>query len=81
MVTVSLWSGLAPLADNQRTIKVDAGDIRQLLRKLAEMYPGLKEPIKNQVAVAIDGVVYRDDWSKKISADTEVFLIRRVPGG
>jgi molybdopterin converting factor small subunit len=81
MVAVSLWAELVPLADNQKTVEVEARDIRELLRKLAERYPGLRGPIKNEVAVVIDGVIYRDDWSIKLAADAEVFIMRRIAGG
>ncbi|WP_299872031.1 MoaD/ThiS family protein [uncultured Sulfitobacter sp.] len=81
MVQVTLWGGLVPLAENQKTLTVEADTIRELLRKLQERYPGLSGPIKNDVAVAVDGVIYRDDWSRKIPEGAEVFLMRRLAGG
>ena len=33
------------------------------------------------IAVAIDGVVYRDDWTQKIPGGAEVFLMPRIEGG
>ena len=69
------------MADNQKTIAVEATTIRELLRKLEEKYPGLREPIKNQVAVAVDGVIYRNDWSQAIPDGAEVLLMRRLAGG
>lgn len=81
MVEVTLWAGLRPLADHQERVTVEASTIRELLRKLQERYPGLAGPIKNDVAVAINGTIYRDDWSQKISDDDEVFLMRRLAGG
>ena len=81
MVEVTLWGALVPLADNQKTVSVEARTIRDMLRKLQEQYPGLGGPIKNQVAVAVDGVIYRDDWSREIPDGAEVFLMRRLAGG
>jgi molybdopterin converting factor small subunit len=81
MVEVTLWGGLRPLADNRQSVTVEAKTIREMLRKLAERYPGLSGPIKNDVAVAIDGVIFRDDWSQVIPPDAEVFLMRRLAGG
>ena len=81
MPQVTLWGGLVPLADGQKTLEVEARTIRELLRKLAERYPGLAAPIKTEVAVAIDGVIYRDDWSQEIPRGAEVFLMRRLAGG
>jgi molybdopterin converting factor small subunit len=81
MVEVTLWGGLVPLADNQKTLTVEARTIRELLRTLQERYPALSGPIKNEVAVVVDGVVYRNDWSQEIPEGAEVFLMRRLAGG
>lgn len=81
MVEVTLWGGLVPFADNQSKLSIEARTIRELLRKLEERYPGLREPIRKEVAVVVDGVVYRNDWSKELSDGSEVFLMRRLAGG
>ncbi len=81
MVEVTLWGGLVPLADNQKKLSVEARTIRELLGRLQEQYPALREPIKNEVAVVVDGVIYRNDWSKDIPEGAEVFLMRRLAGG
>ncbi|MGA9251703.1 MAG: MoaD/ThiS family protein [Roseobacter sp.] len=81
MVEVTLWGGLVPLADNQKTLTVEARTIREVLRTLQERYPALSGPIKNEVAVVVDGVVYRNDWSQEIPEGAEVFLMRRLAGG
>jgi molybdopterin converting factor small subunit len=81
MVEVTLWAGLRPLADGQSHVTVEAKTIRELLRKLSDRYPGLEEPLKNNVAVVIDGTVYRDDRSQDIPPGAEVFLMRRLAGG
>lgn len=81
MVEVALWAGLRPFADNKDSVTVEAATIRELLRKLQERYPGLEEPIKSQVAVAVNGTIYRDDWSQPLPAGAEVFLMRRLAGG
>ena len=81
MVDVTLWAGLIPLADNQKTVSIEARTIREMLRKLEERYPGLRDPIKSEVAVVIDGVIYRNDWSQTLPEGAEVFLMRRLAGG
>ncbi len=81
MVDVTLWGGLVPLADNQKKLSVEARSIRELLRKLEERYPALRGPIKNEVAVVVDGVIYRNNWSKELPENAEVFLMRRLSGG
>ncbi len=81
MIEVKLWAGLRPLADNQSVVRVEARTIREMLRKLEERYPGLAAPIRGQVAVAVDGVIYRDDWSRELPEGAEVMLMRRLAGG
>jgi molybdopterin converting factor small subunit len=81
MVDVTLWAGLRPLADNQEMVRVEARTIRELLRKLEERYPGLREPIRDQVAVAINGTIYRNDWSQELPEGAQVMLMRRLAGG
>jgi molybdopterin converting factor small subunit len=81
MVEVTLWAGLRPLADDQEKLTVEATTIRELLRALEARYPALREPIRNQIAVVVDGVIYRDDWSTTLPEGAEVFLMRRLAGG
>ena len=81
MVEVKLSAALAALADNQRQINIEARNIRELFRKLEERYPGLGPVIKNDVAVAIDGVIYRDNWSTELPEGAEIYLMRRLTGG
>jgi len=80
-VEVRLWAGLRPFADNQPVVRVEARTIREMLRKLEERYPGLAAPFKGQVAVAVNGTIYRDDWSKELPEGAEVMLMKRIAGG
>lgn len=81
MFDVTLWAGLRPLADNQKVVRVQARTIWELLRKLEERYPGLAGPIKGEVAVSVNGVIYRNDWSQKLPEGAEIMLMRRLVGG
>lgn len=81
MVEVQLWAGLRPLADNQESVRVEARTIREMLRKLETLYPGLRAPFQGQVAVAVNGVIYRNDWSQELPEGAEVMLMRRLAGG
>ena len=68
-------------ADGAEKIDIEAKDIRELFRKLAERYPGLEPLIEDGIAVAIDGEIYRDNWSKELPEDAEIFLLPRLAGG
>lgn len=81
MVEVTLWGSLGALAGGQSKVEIEAKDIRELFRKLAEQYPGLEPWIDKGIAVAIDGTIYRDTWSKKLPEGAEIFLLPRLAGG
>lgn len=81
MVAVTLWGSLSAAVEGKTTLDIEASDIRELFRKLEEQYPGLKSFMDKGIAVAVDGVIYRDAWSKKLPKDSEVFLLPRIAGG
>lgn len=81
MVQVTLWASLSAAAEGNEKLDIEARDIRELFRKMAERYPGLEPYIKQGIAVSIDGVIYRDTWSKELPEDAEVFLLPRIAGG
>jgi len=41
MVEVTLWGSLGAATGGKQKLEVEAKDIRELFRKLAEQYPGL----------------------------------------
>ncbi len=63
------------------SISIEAGTIRELMRKIEERYPNMATSLKDEVAVSINGQVFRDSWNEKIPPDAEVFLMPRIPGG
>ncbi len=81
MVEVTLWGSLGAAAGGLNKIDIEAKDIRELFRKLAEQYPSLEPYIDRGIAVSIDGVIYRDTWAKELPEDAEIFLLPRLAGG
>lgn len=81
MVEVTLWGALGRLAGGKNKVEIEAKDIAELFRKLAEQYPGLEPYIERGIAVAIDGTIYRDTWSKELPQGSEIFLLPRLAGG
>ena len=81
MVEVTLWGSLGAAAGGKRTVEIDAKDIRELFRKLAEQHPALEPHIQRGIAVAINGEIYRDNWAKKLPPGAEIFLLPRLAGG
>jgi len=81
MVEVALWGSLSAATGGKEKLEVEAKDIRELFRKLAEQYPRLGLFIERGIAVSIDGVIYRDTWSKELPKGAEIFLLPRLAGG
>jgi len=81
MVEVTPGGPLGHLPGGTDKVEVEAKDIRELFRKLAEQYPGLAPLMDRGIAVAIDGTIYRDTWSKELPEGAEIFLLPRLAGG
>lgn len=81
MVQVKLWGSLAAAAEDQTEVEIEADTLRALLDGLAARFPALKPQLDRGVSVAIDGVIYNDDWFKRIAPDSEVVLLARLKGG
>jgi molybdopterin converting factor small subunit len=81
MLEVSLTGSMRDAADGAASVSVEAATIRELLRKLAERYPGLERQIDEGVAVSINGQIFRDNWGEPIPEGAEVFLLPRIQGG
>ena len=78
---VSLNGVLRANAGGAASIEIEAASIGELLTKLTERFPDLSEDLARGIAVAIDGVVYRDDWTQKIPKQAQVVLMPRIEGG
>lgn len=81
MVEVKLWGALGAAAGGNASVDIEAGTIRELFRKLEDQYPGVAPYVKQGIAVSIDGVLYRDSWSRQLPPDAEIFLLPRMVGG
>ena len=78
---VSLSSSFRVGNDAEGTLEVQAETIAQLMACLADKFPNLREVLSSDVAVSIDGQIYRDDWTQTIPSGAEVYLIPRIEGG
>ena len=78
---VSLSSSFRVGNNAEGTLEVQAETIAQLMACLADRFPNLREVLSSDVAVSIDGQIYRDDWTQTIPSGAEVYLIPRIEGG
>jgi molybdopterin synthase sulfur carrier subunit len=81
VLEVNLSRSLRASAHGAALILVEATSIRELLRKVVELYPLMQSEIDKGVAVSINGQIFRDSWSEAIPPNAEVFLLPRIPGG
>lgn len=78
---VSLNGSLRDGAGGASSIELEAANIKELFNQLVERYPDMQAHLDKGIAVAINGEVYRDDWTQPIPADAEVVLLPRIQGG
>ena len=81
MARVVLTGNLRTLAGGERELELDARNVRQLLKLLAERYPPMAPHLEEGLAVAIDGEIYQDDLFAPIGAESEVHLMPKIAGG
>ena len=81
MPEVRFFGGLRDAVDGAELVQVEGTTIRELLQNLGRQYPHMRERIGQGIAIAIDGVIYRDDWEQPIPEGAEVGLLARISGG
>ncbi len=81
MPEVELFGGLRDAVNGAESVRVDGTTIHELLQNLAREYPTMRERIDQGIAVAIGGVIYRDNWEQPIPEGAEVVLLTRIAGG
>lgn len=81
MPRVVLSGTLSQLAGGATEVELEAHDVRQLLRALAERFPALAPHLEGGYAVAIDGEIFQDAWFAPIGPDSEVCLVPAIRGG
>ena len=82
MIVVKLAASLRDVTDGADEIRIDAGTIRELIRKLVERYPKLQGRVDQQeIAVSVNGEIFRDERNVTIPDGAEVYLLPRIQGG
>ena len=81
MPQIRVFGGLRDAVNGAESIQVEGTSIRELLQNLSRDYPPMRQRIEQGIAIAIDGVIYRDDWEQRIPEGAEVGLLSRIAGG
>lgn len=78
---VSVSGTLRSAVGGASKIDIEASTIRELLNRLLDRYPQMQANLDEGIAVAINGDIYRDDWTQTIPKNADVVLIPRIKGG
>jgi molybdopterin converting factor small subunit len=78
---VIIWSSLKSHTGGESHLEIEAGNVKDLLARLGEPYPGLQPHVNRGVSVSVDGIIFRDGWLTPLKPDSEVVLLPRMQGG
>ena len=80
---VTLTSGFSRrYTGGVREFEVEAKTLRDVIKALDKMYPGLGEHLEEETTVAIDGAIHDEPgYFQKLNQGCEVFFIPKLEGG
>ena len=87
MATVFIPTMLQSLTGGAKQVDIEASNVRQVIDRLGELYPGIKARlveegrIRPNVSVAIDGEVARMGLQEKVWETSEVHFVPAIGGG
>jgi sulfur carrier protein ThiS len=61
--------------------RVDANNIRDLVKELSTLYPGIDARLNQGLAVAIDGEIFQDWLLEEVAPSSQVNFIPAIEGG
>ena len=87
MATIFIPSMLQSLTEGAKKVDCDARTVRQVIERLEELYPGIKDrlvedgEIRPNLAVAIDGDLAIMGMLEKVGENSEVHFVPAIGGG
>jgi molybdopterin converting factor small subunit len=87
MVTVYIPTMLQTLTAGVKQAQVEAGNIRQVVDRLEDLFPGIRErlvedgTLRPNLSVAIDGEVGRRGLLERVRENSEVHFVPAISGG
>lgn len=78
---------LQPLTAGVKQLDCDAANLRQVIEKLEQSFPGIKDKlveddrIRPNLAVAVDGEVARMGLLEKVTETSEIHFVPAIGGG
>ena len=65
----------------KREFDIEAKSLRDIIKALDQLYPGLGEHLEEETTVAIDGEIHEVAYYQPIRQGCEVFFIPKLEGG
>ena len=87
MPTVFIPTMLQKLTDGVKQVDMEATNVRQVVERLEEQFPGLKERlvedgnIRSNIQVAVDGEIANMGILEKVGESSEVHFVPAIGGG
>ena len=87
MSTIFIPTMLQSLTAGTKRVEMEARNVRQVIERLDEMFPGIKErlvedgEIRPSLAIAIDGDVAIMGMLEKVGENSEVHFVPAIGGG
>ena len=80
---VTLSSGFSRrYTGGRREFEIEARNLRDVIKALDKMYPGLGEHLEEETTVAIDGAIHdAPGYFQQLRQGSEVFFIPKLEGG
>jgi sulfur-carrier protein len=80
---VTLTNGFSRrYTDGRREFEIEARTLRDVIKALDKMYPGLGGHLETETTVAIDGAIHDEPgYFQKLREGSEVFFIPKLEGG
>jgi molybdopterin synthase sulfur carrier subunit len=80
---VTLTSGFSRrYTGGRREFEIEAKSLRDVIKALDKMYPGLGEHLETETTVAIDGAIHDEPgYFQQLREGSEVFFIPKLEGG
>ena len=87
MAKIFIPTMLQSLTAGVKQVDLDARNVRQIIERLEELYPGMKDrlvedgEIRSNLAIAIDGDVAIMGMLEKVGENSEVHFVPAIGGG
>ena len=81
MANVYLWSGVRALVDEENPLKIEGGNLEELIDNLIISYPNLKTIIQEGVSFSVDNKLVMSSTAERIKNNSEVYIFQKISGG